>query len=425
MQKRGRRIGSVLFGVTALVAVVGCGSSSSGGQPASGGSPGASASSSGGTVNVAMPTTLSGALGPTGTTEMNGVQLALDQINSSGGLLGKQVHLETADDALVPATAVSDLKQMINDDHAVAVMGPLSSAVAAAEEPIVEQAKIPMFFHGSNDIGLLTTGNKYVFAAGPNSVMESKAVAQILAKQPYTKYATISYDISSGEDAIKYFLSGLKQFGVTPDVVSQQLTPLGTTDFSSTISAVLAKKPEVVVVFLYGADMQTFTKQATTLGLFSQVKQVVGSWATTDLEALGSQAPAGAISYSRAPFYAIQSSEIAQFTSDYKAKYNTYPGDFAILGYSAAEMWADGVRKAGTFDGDAVSDALAGSTVSTVLGNVTIRACDHQAEVPEYVGTLSSSVDSTYNFRKVDNIQQSDPTEDELTCAQMQALNNG
>ena len=148
----------------------------------------------------------------------------------------------------------------------------------------------------------------------------------------------------------------------------------------------------------YGADLITLTKQGQGLGLFTKAK--VGAMYDVEvLQALGSQAPAGAIAWDRAPFWTDNSSAMQSFVTAYKAAYGSYPSEFAITGYAATQAWAWAVKQAGSFDADKVEAALGGATVPTVRGDITIRACDHQAEVSEQVGTVASSVNPTYGVR--------------------------
>jgi branched-chain amino acid transport system substrate-binding protein len=114
------------------------------------------------------------------------------------------------------------------------------------------------------------------------------------------------------------------------------------------------------------------------------------------LQALGAQAPAGAIAWDRDPFWTDDSSVMQNFVTSYKAAYGTYPSEFATIGYSAVQAWAWAVKQTGSLDAGQVSAKLGGATVPTIRGNITIRACDHQAEVPEWVGTIAAAPDPKY-----------------------------
>ncbi|MER3399320.1 MAG: hypothetical protein C4316_12505, partial [Chloroflexota bacterium] len=93
-----------------------------------------------------------------------------------------------------------------------------------------------------------------------------------------------------------------------------------------------------------------------------------------------------------------------------------------LLGYTAVQTWAYGVQKANSFDGDPVAEALAGARVPTIRGNITIRQCDHQAEIPEYIGTISSSLHPEYGFPILENIFVAHPEKILLSCDEAQKL---
>lgn len=381
---------SLIIGVTALaLAAAACSSGNSSGS-----------SGGGKTVTVGESTTLSGSIAELGQTGMQGVQLAVDDLNAKGGVLGKTIKVVSADDAAKPATGTANVRNMILNDKVSAIFGPVSSAVAAAEKTLAAQYKTPIFFHTSNDIGLMTTSfTKYGFQVVPNTTMEPRAVAAYLAKQAGGKQitvATFAPDYSFGHHTVEGFLAALKALNVDYKVVDQQFPPLGETNIAPYLSKLVAASPQYVFNVQFGGDLVTFTKQANGYGFFKKTT-AIAMFDSPALSALGAQVPAGAIGFDRAPFWAM-GSQLTSFNNEYKAKYGQWPSEWAILAYTAVQSWAYAVTKAGSFDGGKVADALSGATVPTIRGDLTIRACDHQAQVPEYVGTVSSTPDATYGL---------------------------
>lgn len=383
----------------------------------------ASSGSSGGSVDLGMSTTLSGSIASLGKSGMQGAQLAIADLDRKGGVLGKQVHLVTADDAAKPENGTTNVRSMIQQQHVVALLGPVSSAVAAAEEGIAAQNKVPIFFHTSNDLSLTTKNfTKYAFQVVPNTAMEPRAVALYLAKQAkYKRIYTIAPDYVFGHSTVDTFLAAMKEFGADVQVVGQQWPALGTSDYTSYISAALAAKPDFVFLANYGGDLVTLTKQGSGFGFFT--KTTVGAQYSIDsLSALGAAAPAGTVTWSRAPFFAIDTPGVKTFVTDYKQKYNSYPSDWSLLAYTAVQSWAAAAEKAKSFDGDKVAAALSGATVSTIRGNLTFRGCDHMANVAEYVGTISSAVNSTYGMRTFDGLFTADPSKIMMSCDAVEKL---
>lgn len=400
---RRNRPNKLMIGVTAAVCLTAaaCGSSGAKASSSGGSSSGSSGGStpSGGTVTIGDSTSLSGAIAQLGQTGLQGVELAVDDLNSKGGVLGKTVKVVSADDNATPATGASQVRNMITSNHVSALFGPVSSAVAAAQEQVSNQFSVPMFFYTSNDISLMRGGdNKYAFQFVPNTLMEPNAVADYFAKQATgpIKIATFAPDYSFGHDTVNGFIAALKRLHVNYQLVAQEFPPLGATNINTYLSTIVDAHPDYVFNAQFGNDLVSFTKQASSFGLFQKTK-VIAMYDYDALAALGSAVPAGSIGFDRAPFWAMP--EVSSFVQEYKAKYNAYPSEWAIMGYTAVQGWAWAAEKAKSFDASKISATLAGATVPTIRGNITIQACDHQAEIPEYVGTISATPDSQYNMR--------------------------
>ena len=362
-------------------------------------SPSSSAAGSESSVDIGVATTLSGAFGSYGQAGVNGIKLAVNQLNSRGGLLGKKVGIVTGDDQVDPATGETVTRNLILKDRVAALFGSVSSAVAAAQETLSAQYKVPIFFHLANDASLMQGRDRtYAFEFSPNTDMEPAAAALAFARQMGkgpVRIATITPNYVFGLDTVKTFLADLKKDGVSYTITNQQTPALGAASYTSNIAAALASNPQYVFLGEYGSDLITLTKQGLGLGLFKKAR-AGGMYDYDVLKALGAQAPAGAIAWDRAPFWTVNSAAMSNFVSQYKAAYGSYPNEFAIIGYTAVQGWEQAVRRAGSFSADKVTAALAGATVPTMRGNITTRACDHQAEVPEYTGLIASTPSPQY-----------------------------
>src|SRR5579883_179953 len=355
------------------------------------------------TVTIGISTTLSGSIAELGRSSLQGIQMAIDRLNANGGLLGKKVVLVSADDGAFPANGANNVRHMILVDKAVALLGPATSAVGTAVETVAGQYRRPVFFHMANDIQITTSNlNPYAFELVPNTVMEPRAIAYYFAERVAPKWngkkirlATITPNYSYGRDTVDTFIKTLHELKVSFEVVSQQYPQLGATDYTTYISALLASHPDYVFAGIYGGDLITFTKQAQGFNFFKQT-HAMAPYGRQAMRALGTQTPDGAIAWDRAPFWAENGPGFKEFMAEYREKFNDWPSAWAIIGYSAVQAWTFGVKKAGSFDSDKVVEALQGATVPTIRGNITLRACDHQADVPEYVGVVSNRIDPRY-----------------------------
>jgi branched-chain amino acid transport system substrate-binding protein len=409
---RMRLVAAALAGVTAL-SIVAAGTA-------------AQQQSQRGFLNVGISTSLSGTSATLGQGGLNGVVLAVEDLNRAGGLLGKDVKVVSADDNATPATGASNVRSMILDKKISALFGPVSSAVAAAELQLTAQYKIPTFLHTSNDVTLMTQRyTKYAYQVVPNTVMEPRAVASFLAakvKDRKLNIGTFSPDYVFGRNSVSNFLKALTDLGVNYAVVEQQWPALGAPNIAPQLSALISSKPELTFNIQFGNDLINFTNQAAGYGFFKNTR-IIGMYAVDALKALGDAAPSGGIAFARAPFWAYKNPEMKAFVAKYRKRFGGYPNEWAIMSYSAVQTWAAAVKKAKSLNGDRLARVLEGSTTPTIRGPIKIRACDHQAEVPEFVGTIAPSRDKTIGFKIwTPAIYVAPPSKIMLTCAESLAL---
>lgn len=371
--------------VTALLVLAGCGSGDDDSEV------------SGEPIKIGAPIDLTGPAGAAGADALAGAELAVAVLNDAGGLLGRPIELISRDNETKPEVAVEEARRLVEEDGVVALLAPASSGAAlAVSTSVAKPLQVPLFTHSSNT-DALTIGefHKYIFALGPSALMEAKAQARALAEEQHTKYALIGADYEGGHANVNAFKRYLTEFKPEVEYSLELYPPLGETDFTSHINRLIADEPDFVYSVLFGADLVAFTKQGNAVGLFDRV-EFSSLYDSTTLRALGDDAPEGVRAYGRAPFYAVGTPEVATMIEAFHEETGDYPSDFAIMGYDAVWAWAQGVEAAGSTEADEVVAALEGSTVETLRGSVTLREIDHQADVPEYYGTITH--DSEYGF---------------------------
>ncbi|MHB8626368.1 MAG: ABC transporter substrate-binding protein [Aggregatilineales bacterium] len=321
--------------------------------------------------------------------QIAGLRIALDQINASGGILGKQVDYEESDSQLKPDVGATIARQMILQDHVDFLLGPTSSGVALAVSQVAKENKVVVAYHTANSVALTTTQfNPYIVQLVPNTTIEARAAAMLAAKLPYTKWAFIGPDYAFGHDSFNAFKPMLTQQNSKAQINNVQWPKLGERDLNPFITALQSGNPEAIYSNLWGSDLVTFVQQAQPLGVFDNTA-FVGLFDTDALKLLGADAPTGKIyGYARAPFYAISNPAMDKFVASYKTLTGQYPSDWAIMMYDSVMTLKAAAEKAGSTNGDAVSKALDNLAVDSLRGPLTIRACDHMANVGEYVGTL-------------------------------------
>ncbi len=381
-----------------------------------------------GSINIGNSTTLSGSIAALGQGGLQGITLAVEDLNAKGGVLRKKVNIVSADDNATAATGASNVRSMILEKKISALFGPVSSAVATAELELTKQYKVPTFLHISNDITLMTKRyTPYAFQLVPNTVMEPRSIAQYIkakVKDRKLNVATFAPDYVFGRNTVANFLKALTDLGVNHSIVNQQWPALGAPNIAPQLSALVASDPELTFNVQFGGDLVNFNNQAAGFGFFKDTR-IIGMYGLDVLKALGNQAPSNGIAFNRGPFWGYKNAEMKVFVQRYKKRFGSYPNEWAIIGYSAVQAWADAATRAKSLNGDKISKALAGATVKTIRGPIKIRACDHQAEVPEFVGTIAAKDDKTVGHKLWNpEIFVSSPAKTMITCAESLALRN-
>jgi branched-chain amino acid transport system substrate-binding protein len=166
------------------------------------------------------------------------------------------------------------------------------------------------------------------------------------------------------------------------------LVESGEPDFTPYITAILAANPDAIIVATGGRDCVPFLKAAKATGLSERVPFYMHTATElSTLKPLGLDAPEGVIGTSNYYFYYPESPQNTKFVKNFQKAYNRYPAVGAVYGYMAADFIKGAYEKAGEVHTEKFIDAFEGMTVDTPVGPVTMRAYDHQAMLPMFMGT--------------------------------------
>ncbi|MGH8874285.1 MAG: ABC transporter substrate-binding protein, partial [Acidimicrobiia bacterium] len=342
-------------------------------------------------IKLGMATTLSGAIALFGEANRDGAQLAVDELNEAGGVLGREVELIVRDDMAQPEEGAAQARDLIISEGVSALLGPVSSGVALAITEISAERQVPLIVHTSNTEALTVNNfQPYLFSVVPNTGMEARAQAIDLASSPFAVWATISPNYEFGQRQTATFVDTLTQLNPDAQIVEQQWPELGETDFQPFITALLARGPEAVYSPLFAGDLIAFTRQAEDLGFFDQV-YFTALYETDALQELGDQHDlTGIRAYSRCPF-TIDTPQMATFVTNFQAEFGRVPSDWACMAYDAVKLWAEVVEEAGSLEPDSFVSTAEGFEFTTLRGDTYIRELDHQAAVASYIGELEFS----------------------------------
>jgi len=367
-------------------------------------------------IKVGVPLPLSGPPALFGEPASKGAQMYVDEINAKGGVLGRRIELLIRDSKADANEAVRVSRELILKENVDFLMGTLTSAEGPAVSVVAKENKI-VFIAPIPKTDQLTAADKlhpYVFRVAANTTMEGRSAAEIVAKWPVTKIATIAFDYAYGQDVTRSFVEHIKRLKPGVEIVDQQWPKLGEQDYNPFINAQMAKKPEAVVSSIWGGFFVTFSKQARALGYFDAIKYnfiglgEAGSPETT--KSMGADYPVGIWGNSYDAFYWEDNPGPHKDYTARLSKYlkDEYPSSWAIQGYIGMAFLVEAIKKAGSTDSDKVSKALLGLTIDTPIGKQTLREKDHQANRGQLYGKTVK--DPKYNFPIMKPITYVDPT---------------
>ena len=366
-------------------------------------------------IKVGMPIPLSGPPALFGDPASKGAMMYVEEINAKGGVLGRKIELIVRDSKADANEAVRQARELILKDNVDFLVGTLTSAEGPAVSVVAKENKI-VFIAPIPKTDQLTAPDKlhpYVFRVAANTTMEGRSAAEIVAKWPVTKVATIAFDYAYGQDVTKAFVEHMKKIKPSVQIVDQQWPKLGEQDYNPFINAQMAKKPEAIVSSIWGGFFVTYSKQAKALGVFEAVKYNflgLGEAATAETtKSMGADYPVGIWANTYDAFYWGETAAHREYTEKL-SKYlkDEYPSSWAIQGYTGMQFLAEAIKKAGSTDSDKVSKALLGLTIDTPIGKQTIREKDHQANRGQLYGKTVK--DPRFPFPIIKPIEYVDPT---------------
>ncbi len=302
-----------------------------------------------------------------GASSKNGFDLAIEEWNAKGGLLDKKIKLAFADDKGDPAEGATVFTKLIQQDKAVAILGPVMSKVALAGAPICQAAQIPMMASTATNPKVTLVGD-YVFRACFIDPFQGTVGAKFAFEELKAKKAACLFDV--GNDYTK----GLSEFfkakftALGGEVVGYEGHATGTTDFKAQLTKLLSTKPDVLYVSDYYNDVALIAKQARELGFKGPMLGGDG-WDSPKLTEVGGTAVEGCF-FTNHYSQEDTSPVVVEFVKNYKAKYNAVPDALAALGYDATNLMLDAINRAGSTDGEKIKDAMAKADYKGVTGQV-------------------------------------------------------
>jgi len=339
-------------------------------------------------IKVGIIDTYSGPPAVFGNDALNGFKLAVEEINKQG-VLGGKIEFTTRDEKFKPDIALNMAKELVMRENVDVLAGTINSASAlAVSEAVAKTEKVPFIVWISKSEKITgELGHRYVFSCAENTAMAGKAGGAGLSKKPYKKYWIAGDDYEYGHAIADGIWRNLKSLKPKAELIGQSWWKVGEPDLVPYLTSILAAKPDAVIVCGGGATMTNSLKACKATGFHEKVPVFMHT--ATDhavLKPLGKEAPEGVMGTMDYHFYHPDTPANRAFVKTFQDAYGNPPGFPAFHAYITAHLIAKAFAKAGAIDKEKFINAMEGMKVDSPAGEVEMRACDHQAVLPMFLG---------------------------------------
>ncbi|MBL9169305.1 MAG: ABC transporter substrate-binding protein [Verrucomicrobiales bacterium] len=370
--KRFLMLPAVLLGV--LCFVTGC-------KPTASTSSGAADS----VIKIGEFASLSGSEASFGRSSHNGTLIAIDELNATGGLLGRKIELLTEDNQSKDGESATAVKKLISRDKVIAILGEVASGRSLEAAPICQQFKIPQVSPSSTNPKVTQMGDYIFRVCFEDRFQGGTVLAKFALESLQAKRVAILTDVSAPYSAglTTYFKEQFVAKGGT--VVVEQKFTKDDKDFKAQLTAIKSQNPDAIFLPVYYGPATLIALQARELGI--KVPLFGGDgWEAPELVQGPGAAEALDGCFFSTHFAPDQDSPQAkEFVKKYEARFNAKPDAMAALGYDSAMVLADAVKRAGSTEGSKLRDALASTRdFQGVTGKMSLDA-DRNARKPAVI----------------------------------------
>jgi len=317
-----------------------------------------------------------------------GVEMAVEEINAKGGVLGRKLEVVFRDDKGQPAEAVKHAQELVESEKVALITGGFLSNVGLAISDWAKQNKT-MYVVAESLTEAITwsKGHDHAVRLRPNTYEQGRMLADKAGKMKYVKWATIGPNYEYGKRAWETFRDRLKELKPDVQVVGEHWPTLGKIEPGPLVTAILSQNPDALYVSLFGSDWLAFVREAQKRGLFQKMF-VVGILLGEPeyIDPLKLEAPEGML-VTGYPWYDIKSPAHQDWVARYTKRGDKPPTLGSLIGFVTYQAVAEGIRKAGSTDTTKLVAAFKGLKVETPIGPITFRAIDGQSTMGAWVGT--------------------------------------
>jgi branched-chain amino acid transport system substrate-binding protein len=374
-------------------------------------------------IRIGLVDPLTGVYAAVAQNEVMGAKLAVEQINAKGGILGRPIELLVEDSANDVGTGVQKARKLIERDQVSFIIGDVNSGVAQAIAQVSNEKKMLHIVSGGHTDTITGSDCKWnVYRVCNTTSMEANSISDLLFAQYGKKWHFITPDYAFGHTLQEAALADLKRLGGT--MTGNELTPLGTTDFSAYLIKARAANPDVVLILPQGSDMVNCLKQIVQFGLDKQL-HVAGL--QQELEALEAMPPEARVGVWMFEWYWKQPGVpgVDKFVADIrKMNGGKVPTARHWFGYTSVHSLAGVANQEKSIDSVKLAKALGNYELPPEIklqpNKCYYRAGDHQLMTSAFIGeAVAKGKDDPEDLFRVDHVIAGDktaPAEDKTGC---------
>ena len=314
---------------------------------------------------------MTGAESTFGVSTHKGIMMAVEAANAEGGIKGKKIRVVSYDDQGKADEAVTAVTKLITQDKATVILGEVASSRSIAAGAVAQQYKIPMISPSSTNPKVTEIGD-YIFRVCFIDPFQGAVMAKFAINNLNLKKAAILRDVRSDYSMglSNYFIQEYKKLG--GEIVADESYSSGDVDFKSQLTSLRGKKPDIIFVPGYYTEVGLIARQARELRLGAVLLGGDG-WDSEKLTEIGGQAILGGY-FSNHYSPEDKNPVVQNFVAQYKAKNGEVPNGLAAMGYDAALVAIDALKRATDLSPAAIRDAIAATkNFQGVTGIITIN----------------------------------------------------
>lgn len=331
---------AVLLTLAMVLALTACGN---GGNSGNGGGDADGGQTSGEPIKVGVYLPLSGANAAVGQSGVEGIEMAVEEINAAGGIAGRPIEIIKEDEENDPTTAVSVVNKLINQDEVVAIIGSVNSSVTLAAMEVSEDAGIPMVTPISSGAAITGSGNQYIVRGQANDLLQAGAVVEYAIAKGYQKIGLMYQNDDYGGGARDVIVDIMKQNNMT--LAADEGFEASAADVTPQLQNVKAAGCDCLIMYCMYAPGATIANQAAQLGMGDLPLLGGGGLTNAKLYELGGENVVGVVNSQTFLAGADAVNEFsAKFIENFQAKYNDTADSNNAMAYDSTYILAEGLK---------------------------------------------------------------------------------